>query len=230
MGMGKVLTNWSKRECRVQQLERIERSAFGKKGQMFVIAAIFMIIGVILLRNILSFPAITQEKTFQDVSYLDRNLKNIKNEFAYTAGVASAQHRPNATGADYLLNISDYVRNQFDSKILYLYVFANGTTQNVSVTVGNYLQTNISGTIEVTDSTPPTRAFDLNDKGYITLEFNSSQSMVNLTLNYTIQDRKTVEKIYFNVSTKNYVRAFFDITLLDTGFFARSKSVYNRSW
>lgn len=201
-----------------------------RKGQMFIIAAIFMVVGVILLRNMLSLPAITQQKTFQDVSYLDRSMKNIKNEFAYTAGIASVQPLPNYTGSNYLMNFSDYVRTQFDSKIFYVFVFSNGTNQNVSITIGNYLQNNMSGIVNLTNSTPTGRIFDLNDKSFATLEFNSSTSVINLTLNYTLQNRETVERLYFNSSTKNYALGFFDVTLQDTGFFVRSKSVYNRTW
>ncbi len=200
------------------------------KGQMFMVAAIFMIVGVVLLRNVLSLPAITQEKAFQDVSHLDRNMKNIKNEFAYITGMASTQPLPNYTGSNYLTNFSDYIRTQFDSKTFYVFVFSNGTNQNVSITVGNYLQNNVSGLINLTNSTPAGRIFDLNDKNFTTLEFNSSMSVVNLRLNYTLQNRETVEQLYFNSSTKNYVLGFFDITIQDMGFFVRSKSVYNRSW
>ena len=201
----------------------------GHKGQMFIIAAIFMIVGVILLRNVLSLPALTQEKAFQDISYLDRNLNNVKNEFTYLAGVASVQPIPNAS-ASYLFNFSDYIRGQFDSKMLYVFIFSNGTTNNISVTIGNYLQNNISGVINLTDSTPTGQIFNLNDKSYVTVRFNASQTILNFTINYTLQNRETVEKLYVNSSTRNHVAAIFDITLQDTGVTLRSKSVYNRTW
>lgn len=218
------------RHCHKQApKESVLASGHGRKGQMFIIAAIFMIVGVILLRNILSLPAITQEKAFQDISYLDRNLNNIKNEFTYIAGAVSVQPVPNGS-VNYLSNFSDYIRGQFDSKIFYVFVFANGTTHNISVTVGNYLQNNISGVINLTDSTPAGQIFNLNDKSYVTIGFNTSQTLLNLTINYTLQDRETVEKLYVNSSTRNHIAAIFDITLQDTGVMLRSKSAYNRTW
>ena len=228
--MGISMTNFSSKKIAAHYRSAKTQRFSHTKGQMFIVAAIFMIVGVILLRNLLSLPAITQEKTFQDVSYLDKNMKNIKNEFAYTTGVASVQPLPNYTGANYLTNFSDYIRTQFDSRLFYVFVFSNGTNQNVSITVGNYLQNNLSGILNVTNSTPGGRTFNLNDKNFITLEFNSSAAIINLTLNYTVQNTETVERLYFNSSTRNYVLGFFDITIKNTGFFVRSKSTYNTTW
>ena len=210
--------------------KRCDRPFSHSKGQMFMIAAIFIIIGFILLKGLTTLPVLTQEKTFQDTSYLDRNLRNIKGELSYAASVASMQPLPNKTGAEYLFNFSRYIRHDFDSKILYVFIFSNGTTGNFSATIGNFLQNNISGTINFTSSTPAGRTFNVNDTGNKTLEFNASSAWINVTFNYTIQNRETVEKFYFNSSTRNYIGAFFDASLQENGFFVRSKSTYNRTW
>ncbi len=200
------------------------------KGQMFIIAAIFMIIGFILLKGLLSLPELTQEKTFQDTSYLDRNLKNIKSEYAYIASVAAMQADANKTAKEYMYSFSRYVRSEFDSRIFYVFIFSNGSTNNFSVTVGNFLKDNISGRVNFTSSTPPGRIFALNDSGNTTLEFNSTAAWISVTLNYTVQNRDTAEAFYFNSSAKNYAAAFFDVSLQERGFFVRSKSTYNRTW
>lgn len=200
------------------------------KGQMFIIAAIFVIIGFIALRGLLSLPVLTQEKTFQDTSYLDRNLKNIKNEYAYAASVAALQPDVNKSGAGYFFNLSSYLRGQFDSQMLYVFIFSNGTTGNFTATIGNFLQNNISGTLNATGSTPAGRTFSLNDTKSAVLEFNASAAWINVTLNYTLQNRETIERLYFNSSQRNYAAAFFDVTLQESGFSVRTKSVYNRTW
>ncbi len=200
------------------------------KGQMFMIAAIFMIIGFILLRNLLSLPDISQSKAFQDTSYLDKNLKNLNREYAYLTGVASMQPTPNRTGVEYLHNFSRYISGEFDSKMLFVYVFSNGTSSNFSVTVGNFLEDNISGILNATSSTPTGRIFALNDTGNTTLEFNYTAGWINVTLNYTYQNRETVERFNFNASSRNFATSFFDVTIRESGFFVRSKGTYNRTW
>lgn len=202
----------------------------GLKGQMFMIAAIFMIVGFILLRNLLSIPVISQEKAFQDTSYLDRNLKNVRNEFSYLTGAASMQPAPNRTGVEYINNFSRFIRSEFDARILFVYVFSNGTSSNFSITIGDFMKDNISGVVNVTSATPAGRIFALNDTGNVTLEFNYTAGWINLTLNYTFQNKEFVERLNFNASTRNYAAGFFDVSLQERGFFVRSKSLYNRTW
>lgn len=203
---------------------------FSSKGQMFMIAAIFIVVGFVLLKGLLSLPILAQEKTFQDTSYLDRHMKNIRSEYNYIAATSSMQGNANASGGVYLFNFSESIRRDFDSKIMYVFIFYNGTTGNFSATLGNFMKNNISGTINFTSTTPTGRAFALNDSGSTVLEFNASASIVNVTLNYTIQNIQTVEAFYFNSSTRNYVAAFFDIGIQESGFFVRSKDTYNRTW
>ncbi|KHO48150.1 MAG: hypothetical protein QT00_C0001G0163 [archaeon GW2011_AR5] len=200
------------------------------KGQMFVIAAIFMILGFVLLRNLLSLPEITQEKVYQDTSYLDKNLRNLEREYSYLAGTASMQPNVNFSGNQYLHSFTQLVRSEFDAKVLYVYIYSNGTSSNVSVTIGNFMKNNMSGVLNITSATPTGRTFSLNDTHNTTLEFNLTAGWLNATLNYTMQNRETVERLYFNASTRNYVLGFTDMTLQERGFLVRFKSTYNRTW
>jgi len=197
---------------------------------MFIIAAIFMILGFVLLRNLLSLPEITQEKVYQDTSYLDKNLRNLEREYGYLAGTASMQRNANLSGNQYFHSFTQLVRSEFDARILYVYIFSNGTSGNVSVTIGNFMKNNMSGMLNVTSATPTGRTFTLNDTHNVTLEFNLTSGWINATLNYTMQNSETVERLYFNASTRNYVLGFADMTLQERGFMVRSKSVYNRTW
>ena len=197
---------------------------------MLIIAAIFMILGFVLLRNLLSLPEITQEKVYQDTSYLDKNLRNLEREYGYLAGTASMQRNANLSGNQYFHSFTQLVRSEFDARILYVYIFSNGTSGNVSVTIGNFMKNNMSGALNVTSATPTGRTFTLNDTHNVTLEFNLTSGWINATLNYTMQNSETVERLYFNASTRNYVLGFADMTLQERGFMVRSKSVYNRTW
>lgn len=199
------------------------------KGQMFFIAAIFMVIGFVLLRGLLTLPEISEEKTFHDTAYLDRNLKNIANEYSHIAGAASMQPSINRSGQEYLYNFSTFVRSEVDSRIAYVLIYANGSTGNFSATIGNFVQNNISGTISFAGPLSSSTGFVMNDRTNLTYAFNSTPGWTNVTFEYTYGGSITIEKFYFN-SSRNYVAAFFDITLLENGLFVRSKSYYNRTW
>src|SRR3989344_3707145 len=200
------------------------------KGQMFFIAAIFMIIGVVLLRGVLLLPVISQEKAFQETSYLDRNLDNIQREYEYVSGIASVKPNASLYGADYIYNLSNFIRSDFDSRQVYVLIVANGTDQSFFVTVGNFMQGNVTGTISFTDSAPPSVSFSLMDKKNSTYSFAGSSAWINATLNYTLNGGQTVEKFYFNDSPKNYIAGFFDVELRGNGMLVRSKNYYNRTW
>jgi hypothetical protein len=206
--------------CRSQR----QSNRAAKKGQLFFVAAIFMILGFVLLRGVMTLPAITQEKAFQDVSYLDRNLKNIRAEYERTAAVASL--KPFGTGAGYLYNFSEQVRGDFDGTILYVFAAANGT-ENFSLTLGNFMQGNVSGTMAFTGATPPSVSFQLGDRTNTTYTL-SGTGWVSVTLNYTLNS-PVGEKFYLDTS-RNYAAGFFDISLRSKGMMVRSKSYYNRTW
>ncbi len=197
------------------------------KGQMFLIASIFMILGFVLLRSLLTLPEITQEKTIQDTLYLDRTIDNIVTEYNYLTGLASLHSDVNGSAIDYFYNFTKYIRSEVDSQILYVFIYANESS-NFSVTMGNFLQGNMSGTINFTGATPNGVVFSLNDTKDVTYHFEGS-GWTNTTLNYTIGNTWVLDKFAFN-SSGNYVKGFFDISLDDGGFFVRSKSTYNRTW
>jgi hypothetical protein len=198
------------------------------KGQMFFISAIFMIIGFVMLAGLLTLPEITQEKVFQETAYADKNLKNVRNEYEYLTGTATLQAAPNKTGADYIHNFSDFVRSNLNARVLYVFVFSNGTTNNFSATIGNFLQDKIDGNLSFTSG--GSVVFSLDDKESSTYHFAGTNSVITGTLNYTILNTAVSEKFVFNDSSKNYAAAFFDITAAEDGFLVRSKSIYNRTW
>ena len=198
------------------------------KGQMFFISAIFMIVGLVMMAGLLTLPEITQEKLFQETSYADKNLKNVRNEYEYLTGLATLQPEPNSTGPQYMYNFSNLIRNNLDSNILYVAVFSNGTTRNFSVAIGNFLQDRIDGNISF--SYGESALFSLNDKTHVTHNFSGTDGIVTVTLNYTVQNSRVGERFTFNDSARNYAAAFFDISVWEGEFLVRSKSLYNRTW
>lgn len=198
------------------------------KGQMFFIAALFMIVGFVMLAGLIFAPEIVQEKQFQENSYVDRTLRNIRNEYEYTAGLAPNQNSPNQTGPAYLYNFSSLVRNNENAKILYVAVYSNGTTKNFTVTVGNFLQDGIAGTITPSGLAPS--AFALADKSSATYNYSATGGIYTVAISYTLQNTQVSDQMTFNVSARNQVSGFFDITLRDGDYLVRSKSVYNRTW
>ena len=113
------------------------------KGQMFVIAGIIIVIGLIMIKNILGSYGIIEEKRSHETIIFDKQLRNIKNEYAYAISVAVMQANINDSGIVYLSNLSDFIRSENDAKIFYVFAFANGSNQNYYLTVGNFLNDKI---------------------------------------------------------------------------------------
>ena len=165
---------------------------------------------------------------FSDKKKLRSNF--IQQEYAYASGVASVQTNASLSGAAYLYNFSTFVRSDFDSRQLYLLVVSNGTDNSFLVTVGNFMQGNVTGTLGFTNSTPSLLTFSLLDRTNATYSFAGSNAWINATLNYTLNGVQTAEKFYFNDSSRNYIAGFFDVELHGSSMLVRSKSYYNRTW
>lgn len=204
---------------------------FRKKGQFFLIAAIFILMGIIIIKDIIGFFEIGEERRFHESTFLNKNLKNIKNEYRYLIGLSSMQSDVNSSGIIKLWNFTNLIRDSINSKILYVYIFTNGTNQKYSITVGNFLNDRINVLINVTNSTIPSYFFGLmNDKTNNTKEFQSNiNDTINIILTYDTQTEQTIEKFSINPS-KNSVTCFFDITLYNDNLLVRMKDIYNRTW
>jgi hypothetical protein len=202
-----------------------------QKGQLFIIAAVFMVAGMVLIFGVLSSPLIVEEKKFQDVRLLDKNSKNILNEYKYAAGIATLNSPANVSLLSYMLNLSDYYRRESDSRIFYAAAMLNGSTQRFSIDVGNYLKDSINITINATDSTPSSIQFVLDDKTNRAVDFLATiNKMVDITLDYSSGNARTVERFSLNSSSRNVMLLFSDVSLKDGTYEIRLKDVYNRTW
>jgi hypothetical protein len=201
------------------------------KGQLFIIAAVFIVAGLVLIFGVLSSPPVVEEKKFQDVRQLDKNARNVLNEYRYAAGVATLNSPANASLRTYMANLSDYYRRELDSGILYAAVVANGSTQRFSVGVGNYLSDRVNMSVNATDASPAGVQFVLSDKTDTVIDFAATaNATINVTLDYAAGTRRVVERFAVNVSARNFMLLFSDITLRDGTLELRIKDTYNRTW
>jgi len=201
------------------------RKDYRKKGQLFIVGAIIILIGFIMLHNL--FASSIEEKRFLESSLLDSYSGNIVNEYRNIVGLSSMQS--NKSGIDYLSNFSFFIRDDTESRILYVFVFLNSSTY--SVTVGNFLNDKINVTISATDSTPNSYSIGvLDDKTNQTREFTADiNGTIELTLTYNKMGNEFNETIPVKAGN-NFVQGFFDISVEEDGLFLRKIDMYNRTW
>ena len=202
------------------------------KGQIFLAGAVILLVGLIVLRNLLGVYGTIEEKRYQESLLYDDQLMNIKNEYQYIVGISTLQSNVNESAVNYLSNFSNYLRNEIsDFRVLYLFVFVNGSNQKYSITLGNFLNDKINATVSVSDSTPSNISIgSMNDKSNSTNEFQSNvNGTVNITLGYQIKNLTITEMIPIT-SNKNITYGLFDITLNAKDLMVRTKYVCNRTW
>ncbi|MBI4896397.1 MAG: hypothetical protein HY832_02515 [Candidatus Aenigmarchaeota archaeon] len=200
------------------------------KGQMFLIAALLLVIGLVLIKGFITTSQVTDEQARLDQSLDEKKIQNIEREYEEMIALSTLSTTPNVTAVQYLSNFSSWLRDIEDIKILSLAVFMNGSTQQFSVSVVNYLDDKINVTINVTNSTVTGAAIGtLNDKTNSTTSFSAAMNgSINITLTYLLQGTNVQEQIAVD-STKNTGAGFFDIQLTGDPAF-RIKRTYNRTW
>jgi len=207
----------------------------GSKGQMFVIAGIIILIGFFLLRGVFSIYSTIEEKRFQETMILDKQLKNIYHEYEKTLAVSRIQTNPNNTAITNLYDFSNYLRNEEDIEILYVFVYVNNTAY--SVTVGNFLNDRINVTVNGTTSTPASAAIGvMDDKTNATRNFAAdiTSGTVNITVTYQLRNENITERfpvrIGLTTQERSMMQGFFDIKLKSKDDFIRIKNTYNLTW
>lgn len=199
---------------------------------MFLICAVLIVVALIMLRTLFGIYATIEEKRAEESVILDKQLRNLKKEYGYLAGIGSMQPNPNASATQYLTNFSSFLRDDTDIKVLYLYVFVDGTSQRYSVTVGNYLKDTINATVNVTSSSTTGYAYgNINDRENATTQFSATANgTVTVNLTYLLRTDNMTETVPINVSTSNFTLILADITLGSGDAVVRAKEVYNRTW
>lgn len=206
---------------------------FAKKGQMFLLTSIIVVLGLVSLSNLLGIYKTVEETRMQESLILDKQLKNIKGEYEMIAAAARLNNDVNGSAIRYLSNFSELLRNTADTEILYSFVFYNGTNKNYSVTIGNYLKDSINATINVSNSTAVGAFIGvIDDKKNETRTFEAGMASGTVTVNitYSIKNENVTETIPVTVSSMHYASLFYDIKLAEGGDFVRVKDVYNITW
>ena len=198
------------------------------KGQMFIIAAIFIIIGMVAAKNLLS-TTLEEEKRSVEMINADKLLKNIGNEYSYLLSVSASQARPNQSAIAYFSGFSSFLRSDVAGfSVLYAAVYLNESAMKYSVNVGNFLGGLVNITINTTGSSPAGYNLTLSDKENKIVEFSlSSLQNFNVTLNYTINAATSVEK--FPILAKNYSLLYIDMKIARSNIELGLKEVYNRT-
>ena len=201
------------------------------KGQFFIISALFILIGLIMLKSLLGVYVTVEEERKQETAIQDKQLRNIKSEYEYTIGIASLQSSVNESGISNLYNLSSLMKSITGSKSLYLFIFVNGSTQKYSVTIGNFLGDKINANLSATNSVPSGYSIgDINSSVNVTRGFQADiNGTIYVNITYIRQGSKTIETIPVQVSN-NSVSGFFDITLEDRDLIVRSKDTCNITW
>lgn len=201
------------------------------KAQMFLIGIIIIITALILFRNLLEIYSTIEEKRYQEPILYSRQLENIKREYQYAIGLSTLQTKINESAIAYLSNFSSYLRDgKSGFYALYLFIFVNSTNQRFSVTLGNFMHNKMNVTLNVTDSTPSSVSWMLDDKFNLTSEFQANvNGTINITLNYQLRNDNIKEKIQIE-SDKKMVYCFFDLSFENDDLLVRKKYVYNKTY
>ena len=185
----------------------------GKKGQLFIAGSVIMLVGFIMLKN-LFVPSI-EERVFLESNLLPRYLDNILNEYSNIAGLSSMQSAED--GISHLSDFSFFIRDDIESRIFYVFVFANSSGK-YSVTVGNFLDEKINVTLSATGSSPQDFLVGvMEDKTSQTREFTAISDEIELTVSYKKGGHEYSETLPLSTAN-NFVQGFFDISLEDDMF------------
>lgn len=204
-----------------------------KRGQMFLISSVIIILGIVSLSGLLGVYRTSEEARVQESLILDRQVKNMRNEYEMTAAASRLGIDVNGTAIALLSNFSELLRNTADAEIFYSFVYFNASNNNYSVTVGNYMKEMINVTINVTSSTAAGALIgNVNDMSNATVTFGSgiSSGTVSVNVTYLAQGGNTTESIPVSISPRNYAALFYDIKLYEGNDFVRVKDVYNMTW
>lgn len=200
-----------------------------RKGQFFIIAALVLLTSLVLIRGMLDLYSSGEKSSSLSSDYGEKKLENILDEFENAVGIASLGSSP-ADGLVYALsNLSSYIREREDARILWVSVYSNGTSGNYTATVGNYLQKNAYFNISATSSSPSSYAFYLDDSENSSVDFSSQvNGTINLTLSYSIEGSSVQDTFGFSVSNISSTTAFLDMRILSGNGMFGSKRTYQR--
>ena len=201
------------------------------KGQMFIIAMIFIIAVVVLVKNMVSTLELTEENRFQTAKVSEKNMKNFIDEYRHIAAAAAMQAQANQSGLGWLADFSMRLREDQEARIFFVLIVTNGSSQRYSVAIGNYLGDSINITYNVTNSSAPGNTSVIADgEEFVQQHAPLVNGTIAFTAYYTFKDSSVAEKFNFTNSGNNSILLFTDVTAGSDDFSARGKDVFRWSW
>ena len=207
------------------------------KGQMFLLASVIIVLGLISIGNLLGIYKTVEETRLQESLMLDKQLRNIKAEYESIAAAARLGNDVNGSAIRYLSNFSGLLRNTADVEVFYVFAYFNASDKNYSLTIGNYLKDSINVTVNASSSDPAgifmgvidDRKNETRTSAHtITSSPLSGTVLVNVT--YTIKGSNVMEAVPVTISNRNYLILLYDIKVKEGNDFVSVKDTYNVTW
>lgn len=197
------------------------------KGQMFIIAAIIIAVSLILLKEYFVVFDIIEEARFQQSSSLAEKARNIKDEYKNIVNIALQQESVNESAKIFLKNFTEQIRDEVDA--LYIFAYVNATRHEIYLLVANYLGDRIDMVVNATNTVFPEKFFDdiqeKESRETVFYFYPGFEGVVNIRIEYEIQDEIVKEEIPINVSQENQA-LFFDVKIRSSTSMLRVKDVY----
>src|SRR3989338_360910 len=194
------------------------------KGQMFLIAGIILLLGIITLANIMNIYSVFEEMRHTEASDMNYRVDNIAREYEYMISAMSSQSQINSNNIrSFTENITQYE----DEEIFFLLAYANNS--DYTMWAGNYLKDSINFTANMSYSIIPDWNIFLDDKSVSFIINNATITDIEINISYTLNNENEKQSLPMRI-TNNSIIGFFDVRLNENDNFAKKRIFVNRTW
>jgi cell division protein FtsL len=187
-----------------------ERFRMGKKGQMFLLIAVVIVIAIVVLRYNITYPLAAEEKKTLEARFENRMFNNLIEEFNNSLKF-SYYNTTNMTKN--VFDFANFSKSKVDEhsmllKALFVGSVANRTTGNLNVSLINMLSTSVNANLTLGGT-----SFINSVENYGKWDVNftitpGTQYTLQLTYDSTTEDIKIITK-----PTKDVYVGFFYISM-----------------
>lgn len=189
------------------------------KGQLFLIGAVVIIVGLFLLKNLFSVHGFIEEVRYLETSNPGFEIDNVMREYQRVAGLCKVNNNYN-----YLSDFSMNLRNNSYLKSLYFVGVANNT--GYIVISGNFIGYNINVTIDPEKPTLSATSFVLPDVSEQVSHFSySNDEIFIINISYEINGKIENERFHLKTGSDN-LGSFFQVTFRDDNLDVSKKQTY----
>ena len=169
------------------------------KGQMFLIAGIVVVVGLIFMKGIYDIYPLFEESRYIRSRNGKFVLNNVNTEYEKIIGLGN-----NSKTDKYLYDFSNFVYHDMAGlNIFYVYL---KTGANESLVIGNFMDKSLNVTISLSSATPSVFSQVIGNEQNKTFEFNPSGDF-EVNISYDGKNE------YFNVSEKKQGVLFTDMAI-----------------